>query len=100
MRLFRYGIEPEGRERTLIMSTAGRVVAGHTGIGPAGQPWIGITVLEPDSGPASERVFRTFEEDGEPIPTEWEFVIACPSRARTWYVFEKVTPATKDYDGP
>ncbi len=92
MRLFRWGIEPKGRETTLSLSTAGRVVAGHAGTDPTGAPWIGLTILEPDSGPASERTFRTFEEDGEPIPPEWVFVIACVSSIQTWYVFEKVTP--------
>lgn len=97
MRLFRWGLEPNGKETTIFLSITGRVVAGHAGVDPTGKPWIGVTVLEPDSGPSAPRTYRTFDETGEPIPTDWHFVIAAVSSVQTWYIFEKITK-TYDYD--
>ena len=100
MRLFRWGIEPKGRETTLAMSPGCKVVAAHCGLGPNGKWWLGITVLDPCVAPHVNYTFRTFEEDGEPIPDGWTFAAAAISRIASMYVFEKVTTPDKDYDGP
>lgn len=98
MRLFRWAIEPKGKETTLSMSPGCRVVAAHSGVGEKGQ-WLGLTILDPCVNPLMEYTFRTFEEDGEPIPPEWVFVVASTGPIQPWYVFQKSEPA-KDYDAP
>lgn len=96
MRLFRWGIDPKGRETTLAMSPGCCVVAAHCGLGPCGKWWLGITVLDPCVEPHVEYTFRTFEEDGEPIPDGWTYVIAATSKYGNFYVFEKAPDGERE----